>query len=395
MVKMKRRFFAQAEYQGAWQYFPDHLQQFTHNREVLPGMGEAFGSNVPQFAHYWTASAGLKMGNHFQLDVGRDKHFWGDGYRSMILSHNAAPYPYMRLTTKIWRVKYVNLWTVLKDISTDQTRTRYMSAHALSWNVTPAFNLSLFESVVWQEKDSLSQRGFEPSYLNPFIFYRPVEFAQGSGDNVLLGLSARVKVYDYATLYGQIYFDEFLMAELRRGEGWWANKFAVQLGAKAMDIASTGTNLLTEINLARPFTYTHGSVVQAYGHLNQALAHPLGTNFFEWLVSGSYTHKNLRYTFHHVLAYFGEDPDGLNYGTDIFKSYRNPALLYGNKIGQGTKNTLSTLRLGVEKDVNWGVPVVLNAELGLRKLTNQYDNPLDTWLMIGIRTPMVRPYRDF
>lgn len=389
------RFFIRGDYQAGWQYFPDHLQQFTHERLVLPGQGEAFGSGTAQYAHIWTATAGLRMGKHFMLEAGRDKHFWGDGYRSMILSHNAAPYNYARLTTRIWKIKYVNLWTMMSDIATGQQRTKFMAHHALSWNVTSRFNLSLFESVVWQEKDSLSNRGFEPSYLNPLIFYRPVEFAQGSGDNVLLGLSAKVELDHEVTLYSQLYLDEFLIDELRRRRGWWANKFAIQVGAKAYNVADKGINLLTEINVVRPFTYTHGSVVQSYGHLNQSLAHPLGTNFFEWVSKFEKTQQKLTFRGDLVLAYFGKDTDGLNYGADVFTSYRNPSSLFENTIGQGRRNNLYLMRFGVDRVVDIKHPVTIGLELGLRYLRNQLDNPTDAWLMINLRTPLVRPYRDF
>lgn len=389
------RFFIRGDYQAGWQYFPDYLQQFTHERYVLAGQGEACGTGTAQFAHVWTATAGLRMGNHFMLEAGRDKHFWGDGYRSMILSHNAAPYNYARLTTRIWRIKYVNLWTMMRDIATGQDRTKFMAHHALSWNVTSRFNLSLFETVIWQEKDSLSQRGFEPSYLNPLIFYRPVEFAQGSGDNVLLGLSAKVELDHDVTLYSQLYLDEFLIDELRRRRGWWANKFAIQVGAKAYDVAGKNINLLTEVNVVRPFTYTHGSVVQSYGHLNQSLAHPLGTNFFEWVSKFEKVHQQMTYRADLILAYYGKDKDGLNYGADVFTSYRNPSSLFENTIGQGRKNNLYLLRTGADRTLGTKYPVTIGAELGLRYLHNQLDNPVDGWFMINLRTPLVRPYRDF
>lgn len=392
---LSNRFFLRADYQIGWQFFPDHLEQFTNDRGVLPGQGKGHAMGDGNYAHVWMATAGLRMGKHFMLEAGRDKHFWGDGYRSLILSHNAAPYNYARLTTRIWKIKYVNLWTMMKDIATGQERTKFMAHHALSWNVTSRLNLSLFESVVWQEKDSLSQRNFEPSYLNPLIFYRPVEFAQGSGDNVLLGLSARVKLDHDVVIYSQLYLDEFLIDELRRRRGWWANKFAIQVGAKAFNVADKNINLLTELNVVRPFTYTHGSVVQSYGHLNQSIAHPLGTNFLEWVSKVEKSKEKVTYRADIMLAYFGKDSDGLNYGADVFTSYRNPSSLFGNSIGQGRKNNLYMVRGGAERRVGNKFPVSLGAELGLRYLSNQLDNPFDTWLMLSIRTPMVRPYRDF
>ncbi|MFT6277451.1 MAG: hypothetical protein ACJAU0_000263 [Flavobacteriales bacterium] len=394
---LKERFYARASYQLAYTYFPDHLQVFSKNELVIPGIGKAEEMNGGYIAHYYTGALGMKMGDHFELELGRDKHFWGDGYRSMILSNNASPFPYMRLTTKVWKFKYTNLWTALTDLNpvTGEERRKFTTQHALSWNITQRFNLSIYEAVVWQASDSLSDRGFEAAYLNPLIFYRPVEFSQGSADNVLLGISMRYELEDNIQLYSQLYFDEFLMNELRQGNGWWGNKFGFQIGAKAYDLFADSLSLQTELNIARPYTYTHGSVVQAYGHMNQSLAHPLGTNFIEWISRASYQTTNFTYNGTFMFAGFGQDKEGENYGGDVFVSYASPTKVYGNNIMQGEKNTLLFLHLEAEKQVIKALNINLTAGLGVRKVFNTIGAPMDAWLTLGLRSPLVRNYRDF
>ena len=46
--------------------------------------------------------------------------------------------------------------------------------------------------------------------------------------------------------------------------------------------------VLAEWNQANPYTYAHKEPVQNYAHLNQPLAHPLGANFREFIIYGSY-----------------------------------------------------------------------------------------------------------
>ncbi|MCH2198370.1 MAG: hypothetical protein MK081_06275 [Flavobacteriales bacterium] len=389
------RFYLNTGYQFGYLYFPDHLQLFAKHKRTLPGLGEVTPIGDAFGTHYWTASAGMRIGKFFNLDIGRDKHFWGNGYRSMILSNNAAPYYYGRFTTKVWKIKYTNLFTGMDNLDelTQERRRKYMALHSLSWNINHRVNLTLYEAIVWQAQDTLSQRGFEPAYLNPFIFYRPVEFAQGSADNALLGLEMRIEITTKVQLYTQLYFDEFLMAELRRGAGWWGNKFAWQIGAKSWDLFKDSLMLQTEFNLVRPFTYTHGSEVQSYGHLNQSLAHPLETNFIEWVSRAKWIRENeiLHGTF--ILGSFGRDKEGLNYGGDVFTSYADPWQAYDNRIAQGEKNTLLQFIGEYERPLDfYGLSAV--GGIGVRKVFNSLDSPFDAWLMVGVRTSLVRPYRD-
>ena len=56
------------------------------------------------------------------------------------------------------------------DIQLGFSKKKWASSHLLSYNVNKWLNLSLFESVIWQDKDTLINRGLDINYLNPFIF---------------------------------------------------------------------------------------------------------------------------------------------------------------------------------------------------------------------------------
>lgn len=390
------RFYLRGAYQVGYLYFPDHLERRVNGRGILVGQGEARSLGEMHYAHIPTGSVGLRMGDHFSLEAGREQHFVGDGHRSMVLSHNAAPLPYLRLSTKVWRLKYVNLWTAMQDLNpvSLERRNKFMAMHALSWNIGDRFNVSVYEAVVWQTEDRLVNRGFDFSYLNPFVFYRPVEFAQGSADNMLLGMSFRVDLDRRMKLYGQLYFDEIKIDFLRARNGWWGNKFAVQLGFKAWDVFAEGHSFLSEFNLVRPFTYTHGSVVQAYGHMNQSLAHPLGTNFAEWLTRNRYEFGAFQINNSIVWAAYGLNSAGQNLGGEVFTSYTGPFRQFGNSMFQGERHTLLLVDTEVARALKGG-KLFAFANLGLRKIWNSTSSPTDAWLMFGIRSRIVRPYRDF
>jgi hypothetical protein len=64
-------------------------------------------------------------------------------------------------------------------------KKKYSTMHYLSFAPGKRLNISLFESIIWQMADSTFQRGFDMNYLNPVLFYRPVEFTLGSATILL------------------------------------------------------------------------------------------------------------------------------------------------------------------------------------------------------------------
>jgi len=294
-----------------------------------------------------------QISKHFNAEVGRGRNFWGNGYRSMVLGNSHALYPYLKFTTKVWKFRYVNLFakqrTFLREINESRFNSKYSALHAIDLDITKKIKLTIFESVIWQAADTLSNRGFELNYLNPIIFYRPVEFAQGSADNVLLGAGLRYLHNRKTLFYSQFFLDEFLFNNVRNSSGWWANKIGLQLGVKSN--LNDKITVYTEYNLARPFTYSHGSVQQNYGHMNQSLAHPLGTNFMEWTSGIEYEKKKFILNLRFNWALYGRNINGDNYGGDIYTESRDPFRVFGNKIGQGNRHHSYVTQLAVSKRV--------------------------------------------
>ena len=136
---------------------------------------------------------------------------------------------------------------------------------------------------------------FEFQYLNPLILYRVVEQKLDSPDNVMLGLDMNYKFGRRTLAYGQLLIDELKISELFKNNGWWGNKIGYQLGIKHYDLFNIKRlNLQFEYNSVRPYTYSHRAAegldysIASYSHYNQELAHPLGANFRELILLGSY-----------------------------------------------------------------------------------------------------------
>lgn len=256
--------------------------------------------------------------------------------------------------------------------------------------------------VVWQDRDSNSTRTLDMNYLNPVIFYRPVEYSQGSPDNVILATSMRFKMSPRLQLYGQVIIDEFLLNEYQKKTNWWGNKYGGQFGFKAYDIFTPNLHFQVEFNSVRPFTYTHGSPIQAWGHLNQPLAHPMGANFAELMIFARYDFDLWSFTEQFSWAAYGrdrdKDGDGLidNFGGDIFRSYENPFETYNNDLQQGLKTTFHYQEFTAVRKLKKNSPFEVYGTYVLRVANNEFRSTVDHLVMAGIRVSgLLQPQRDF
>lgn len=305
---------------------PNYLDSLTRAVHVAPGEGYVQGEGTVTH-HDWSAWADYKAGRYFHLTLGKGKNFFGEGFRSLFLSDNAYSYPYLRITTTAWRIRYVNLFCAFNDVrGSDGDWMRYSlkfaSMHYLSWNALKRLNVALFEAIIWQDNDPSYRRGFDVGYLNPVIFYRPMEYSAGSPDNALLGFAMNVKVGRRSLIYSQLMFDEFLLSNVRGGRGWYGNKQGLQLGLVSHDAFKVkGLQIRCEFNYVRPFMYTHSDTRQNYAHFNQPLAHPYGSNFWEALVQGEWRKDHWVLSDVASIAVMGRDTSDAahsSFGNNIF-----------------------------------------------------------------------------
>jgi hypothetical protein len=282
--------------------------------------------------------------NYVNITFGRDKHFWGNGIRSIFLSDNSAPMFFLKTKVTFWRIEYTSMLAELtSQFNNNPPRDflrpkKYGAFHKLNFKVTHWLDLGIFEGVIAKRGNS-----FDIQYLNPLIFYRAAEHALGSPDNVFIGIDFKANVAHHASFYGQLLFDELNVKEFFSNKGWRGNKYGYQLGVKYIDLLPN-LDAQLEWNLVRPFTYTHDGEIN-YTHYNQALAHPLGANFQELIGHIRYQPKpkwvlNARY----IYARVGDDSTNTNgnYGGNIF-NYGPATNEYGNSVGQGAKGTIHYL----------------------------------------------------
>ncbi len=297
--KLGNKFSFQGNYIGGDIYGASFMDSIIKRYKVVPGMGYAYGTAAKGYSYqYWDGYLSYDLTDHFNFQLGQGKEFFGDGYRSLFLSDVSTAYPYFKITATIWHIQYVSLFTMMQDAETpSEFHTKYSSFHYLTWNASKRCNFSIFEAITYDGDSGKYVRGPDPGYLNPIIFYQPVNYNIGDPDKSNLGAAFKIKVARNEQFYGQVLIDEFnLKYVLHRGgiqPGWWGNKQGGQVGFKAFDLFGV-KNLAfqTEIDYVRPFTYTARDPLQNYSNFNQPLADPEGANFIESASFLTYTRKN-------------------------------------------------------------------------------------------------------
>lgn len=399
----------QGRFADYYNRFAESIRPDGGDPAIIPGRGIAKpfmdeGYDYPVAEGYLSYTPN----KFFNLQFGHGKNFIGDGYRSLLMSDNASPYPYFKLNTTFWKLKYTNTWMSLRDVRPAVTengsfRTKYMANHYLSYNVTKRLNIGLFESVVWENDNN---RGFDLNYLNPVIFYRAIEFSTGArGGNAIIGLTSKYKFSDEINIYGQMIIDEFSTSDVFGGNQSWKNKLGYQLGVKYFDAFKIpGLFLQAEYNQVRPYTYSHNTGVLNYGHNNQSMAHLWGSNFREILAIARY--KNDRW-YGNAKVIYGKRGFDYNmatnqaaYGGDIYTSERQRPFDAGVKIGQGNTTTSFFSNIEAGYIVNPATNLKLYGSFTYRSFnpdvkTHQNFENTTSWINFGLRTDIFNWYYDY
>lgn len=378
-------------------HLPDYLSAFVRQNRVIPGQGYAktYGNGGFDFA-YSGGSLSYTPSKYVNFQLGYDKNFIGDGYRSLLLSDNTFNYPFFKVTATLGSVRYMAMWAQFIDFQDtpfdDETPypKKYGLFHYLSWNATKRLSVGLFENIMWRP------RGFEFSYVNPIMFMRPTEFANGSPDKALIGFNASYKIADRYVVYGQLMINEFTFKEVFSGKGYWANKQGGQLGVKGFDVFKVnGLNAQLEMNRVRPYSYSASDHFKNYGHYGQSLAHPLGANFKEYLGIVSYSYKRFDLRFQLSHATYGLDINGLNYGKDIYKNYTTRIDDYGVYIGHGLKTNLLYADANLAYILNPKNNLRIEVGCTMRNESNSQWTDKQRFFNIGLRSSFRNLYKDF
>ncbi len=379
---------------------PMYVRSWVNLRKAVPGQGfykpfKIGGYDYFDARGYFT----FNVTRYIDVAFGYDKNFIGNGYRSLLLGDGSSNNLFLKLNTRIWKFNYQNLFMELHSAEIPGgdklLPKKYAAMHHLDVAVTKWLNIGLFEGVIFGRKDR-----FDFGYLNPIIFYRSIEQQNGSFDNSIIGLDAKANIDHKIQVYGQFSLDEFVLSEIKKNRGWWANKFGVQLGAKYIDaFGITNLDLQAEINRVRPFTYSHKDSVANYSHYNQPLAHPLGANFSEYIGIARYQPAP-KWNLVGKLIYYtqGRDSSARNFGSNILlpniPPYRDGD--FGYSIGSGWKTNVFYASFLLSYEFRENLFLELNAVVRKQDAKTPPVSSTNTSVVnLGIRWNMSRREFDY
>lgn len=388
-------------------YLPDYINTFIENHSnVVPGIGIAKHNSFKDGLidlYYSNGYINYNINTFFDIQFGHGKNFIGDGYRSMFISDNSFNYPYLKVTTNVWKLKYINLFSYLQNIDFDIdefniTNSKFCAIHYLSANIGRRLNIGFFESIMLAD-DSLGS-SFNVNYFNPVIFYRPLEYSisYSRKGNALIGFLLKYKFTSNFHFYAQFILDEFRLRDFKSQNGEWTNKYGGQLGLKYFDVFDLeNLSFQSEFNFARPFTYSHFNTNLNYSHYAQPLAHPLGTSFIENINIVRYKKNRWIADLKLIFARHGGEisGDSTNYGSDIFTPYNENYNETGNNIAQGNSADLRIFDFRLGYVINPKTNMKFEVGVLNRSFSNKNSHSDNKYIFFAFKTDLQNFYYDF
>lgn len=375
---------------------PAYVNRWVNKYQAVPGVGmyKSFKNSSTAYDYFETrASVSWKVSRFMDMQLGYDKNFIGNGYRSLLLSDFSNDYTFLKINTRFGKFRYQNLFTEMfpfHEVSFDRVLPRkYYRAHYLSYAPNEWLNLGLFEGTMIGRAEKLNLRLF-----NPVIFLQLPAKKNHLPDRSYLGFDVKANLFNTVQLYGQLVIDKLKLSGL--DEKTWDNRFGWQAGLKYIDVFGlNNVDLQLETNRVRPYTYAAADSITSYTHYNQPLAHPLGANFEEYIAILKAQPLKQVYLQAKVIAYVqGLDFLGYNMGSNPFGGWNKRLSDVRVRIGDGDRATavLASFLASYELRQNLFIDASFTKRNYETTLTGK-DNT--SFFSLGLRWNMARREFDF
>lgn len=379
--------------------FGGYIDSFVRTTRVVPGQSsyKNIGDGLGFDFSISEARLMYKPSKHFLFDLGYGKNFIGDGYRSMLMSDWAYNYPYLKTSVNFGKFQYNFMWAQHisdrnNNFNNDEEQFRKWSqTFLIDWKVTKRLSLSLFESVIWPDQDSMRRSDRSAWIASPVIFLHGNKSPSGVQNNVIIGTNFKYRLFNRTHIYGQFAINQagdFTSSETR---------YAVQAGIRSGDLFNIrNLNGLLEFNTASPYMYATNLLNTNYASLKQSLAHPRGANFKEGLLLADYTYKHWYLRFQTFITKYGADSSAtVNYGSDIFKPVSTQTLTTDFKTGQGLSTNIFYADLKLAYVINPATNLRLETGFTYRNEKSDLFNYQDRIFYIGVRMSFRKISYDF
>jgi hypothetical protein len=362
--------------------FPNYYASIVDSLKVVPGQGrsKSFKDNGFDYAQA-TGAVMYQVADNALLQLGTDKFFIGNGYRSMLLSDASHSYPYIGGTVyfkdkKIqYNAYYADLIHLQRRPYTNSPEALFyrkgMNFHYISIKPADWIELGLFDNVIIQKMDSTGSKPFNFISLNPVPFLPLALYGFNTDNNASVGMNLKLSLKRKTVFYAQYFYD---------GKRNNATKQAYQIGLKTFTIKHLGLGV--EYNVAAPFTYISSNASQAYSHYNQSLANPIGSNFNEYIIWLSFLYN--RWFIFGKINQINQNLAGGN----ILKNEGNLNIntsLVNKSIVEGNAGYIINFKTNLS--INFGTRMWRYTENNLQKTA--------TYIYFGIKTNLQNIYYDF
>lgn len=361
---------------------PSYLNDFADSLQVLPGTGQ-FKPFKEDGYDYNMANAyvGVNVAKWMDISIGHFEQFVGYGRRSLLFSDNSFNYPFASYTLKSnsgkWQYRYSlgllqNLERLpLGDAPESLFKRKIFSMNYLSYKPSGKFEVGIFESIIWKSyDDSTGSTPFNFQSLVPIpLINTGINGLQSTEKNSVIGLNTAWNPTKNITVYGQYMLDDLDIY-----------RFGYQLGIKYRSIFKV-LDLNAEFNTVEAFSYTNEENLQSFSHSNQALAHPMGAGFSEYLLSLTYYKSRFLVEVDFVYATFSDQ------GRDILKPTSDQGISLVESVNYQNFKLAYVMNPYTNMQIYAGITnrIEMNASLSN---TNQF------WYF-GIRTNLANVYTDF
>lgn len=354
-----------------------YIYEMAEANSAVPGQG-TYKKYKTDGLDWMNATANMTyaFSRKLQLSLAYDKLHIGEGYRSMLLSDNSFNFSHVKVSGEVGKLQYNSIWAFMNDRmnpkeadvnNPENTRigdgVKYAAFQYVDYNVTDNFSAGGLLSTVWTTLGESAERKINSNY----------------------GLNLKYLPLQQLVVYGQ------LLAEDSK-----FNRLGFQLGAKTFDLFEVPRlNLTMEYNQATPYTYQSRNNRVNYSNHGEALAHPRGANFKEFLGIATYNWRRFDLYFQGLYSKYGQDPNNsANFGGNIFKEQMpdNPSYTTGQ--GQAVDLLYLESRLAYVLNPKYN----LRVELGLIRRQQQIEDigkRNNTILSFGLRSSFRQFYTDY
>ena len=371
-------------------FLPSYQNQYVNQYLVVPGQGRTKPFKVTGYD--FAMASGYVSYSPFKtlnLQFGHDKNFIGDGYRSLLLSDNSFNYPFLKINAFLLhdKIHYSTLYASLQNLeripfsTTPETTFKRKAAAFHILGITPVdwLQVTFFEATLWQRWDSTGSVPFDYNFINPVLGVNSLIYGLRSSTNSLLGATISFRPLKSMRIYFQLVADDLKN-----------KKSGYQIGMSTCDIFKLkGVSTILEYNNVNPYTYSHPNILQNYSHYNQALAHPLGAGFEEFIVGINYRFRDFYLSTRIISATTSNDSISARSGTNIFmQDTKNYAV--------SSKNQATVLNYDFSLSYLMNRKSNMNIVFGYQQRTKSTDASGNiNFVYVGLRTTLNNYYFDF